>query len=695
MQHSEVSILIPTCNRSGFLRESIDSVLAEMGPDDELLVIDDGSTDDTVEILKSYGAALRFVSTPNRGKSAALNLGLRETKNPLIWIVDDDDIILPGAKNTLISLIESEDADFAYGRYDRFKDDANGSRKRLGTGYWATCEPRDVLARTLEDMFVHQPGMIAKRSLYDKAGPFDEGLYRSIDYDMEIRLLLNGRAAMTDEVLFLQRVHNGLRKKGASVIQDRDKVWVESDQAIFNRMRDQIPLEAYVGNREILNVDDERAALLQRAAVYARKKLWASAVGDFERAQALSSTPLSPRERSIIRNAVFSKFGCVELIEDRSIAAMLADKLSGSEVGTQILANLSRALWYHAKKTLRAGKVLTAAKYGQLVLKLARKSRTATRQLFLFEIVNFAPSLFIRLRKLAFLVRRFPQADTRSVVTRQYFEWQNRKPDLRNPRGFSEKINALKLKGATALQTQCADKIRVREYVSNTVGDQYLTDALLSTYRLSDVNPQTIKHEQFVLKSSHDSGGVLICTDREAFDWQAARLFLAQRLSINHWHRHREPAYRNIKPGILVEEYLGDPNSTLQEFKLFCFRGEIAFIMAIDVENGVRTKTLYDLEWRRLPFKRANFIEAEKDIEKPAVLAEMLDISKRLSQPFQFCRVDLYVDNAALKFGELTFTPDAGLSVFEPLEWEHRVGDLLNLSNQYPQTSLKRLKIEH
>ena len=695
MSRSKVSVIIPTCDRASLLRESIDAVLADLQPGDELLVVDDGSSDDTVDVLKSYGSALRFVSTPNQGKSAALNLGLAQTENPLVWIVDDDDLILPGARQTLVSLIEDEGVDISYGRYDRFVERPGEARKMLGTGYWADCEPSDVLLATLQDLFIHQPGMMVKRSLYQKVGPFDEALTRSVDYEMVLRWLQQGSVAGTNELLFLQRVHDGLRGRGNSQISDRNQAWIDSDKTIFRAVRYSIPLASYAHSEDISKPSVNRIALLNRAVVYARKKIWAWAIQDFAIAAELMSEPLTSEERSIIRKAVFSKYGCAELIEDEAIAEILLTRLEGSVAGKQILASLARGLIYHVRLNIQSGNLRAAAQYTLRIMKLLSKSKSAAKQMFKFEMLKAAPNLFVRLRKLRTDIGALPFRNSRQLVTQQFFERNNRAPDLDRPKGLSEKINYMRLRGATSLQTQCADKIRVRSYVEETIGERYLNKAILCTYDLADINPDKIKEERFVLKTNHDQGGVILCHDRSSFDWLGAQMFLAEHLSYNHWHRHHEPAYRDIKPGILVEEFLGDHTKTPKEYKLFCFHGQPAFIMAMGQQNGVRTKTLYDLNWRRLPFKRFDFETSEKELPRPTHLHEMLNISGRLSKPFKFCRVDLYACNGVLRFGELTFTPDAGLSVFEPAEWEDKLGDLLCVSPPSLRHLMGGMKLEH
>lgn len=297
-------------------------------------------------------------------------------------------------------------------------------------------------------------------------------------------------------------------------------------------------------------------------------------------------------------------------------------------------------------------------------------------------LAAYAPNTLVAfhrlLRREAF--ERAAREPSRSLIMRQYRDRVGSPPDLDQPLGLSEKLNRMKLDGASHLQTICADKIRVRDYVANRVGSQVLVRLILSTYRLSDVRPENIPDESFVLKTNHDFGGVIICRDRAPFDWVAAREKLADRLAYNHWHRHREPVYKDIRPGILVEEFL-EPDSPdgLREYKVFCFGGRPQFVMVIRQRGDIRTKTVFDTSWNRLPVRRRDAPTDPSPIDPPQRLSELLDTAARLAEPFDFCRVDLYENFGRVLFGEITFFPEGGMDVFEPPEWERRFGDLLRL----------------
>ncbi|MGL4239199.1 ATP-grasp fold amidoligase family protein [Tabrizicola sp.] len=305
--------------------------------------------------------------------------------------------------------------------------------------------------------------------------------------------------------------------------------------------------------------------------------------------------------------------------------------------------------------------------------------REQARRLF----AGYAPNVLVRLHRLSRKagMKRDATTPVEDFLKAQYRAKTGLELDLANPVGLSEKLNALKLRPVDPLQTICADKIRVREHVAAKLGNDILVPMIMATYRLGDINPRRITQQKFVLKTNHDFGGVVICRDRVGFDWAAARAKLADHLAFNQWHRHREPPYRDIRPGILVEEFMEpDTSGELREYKIFCFHGVPHFIMSIQETAGKRTKTVFDTDWRPLPVRRRAAPVNEAPIAAPDDLGGLLRVAETLSEPFDFCRVDLYENFGKIRFGEITFYPEGGMDVFEPPEWELRFGSLLRLA---------------
>ncbi len=266
-------------------------------------------------------------------------------------------------------------------------------------------------------------------------------------------------------------------------------------------------------------------------------------------------------------------------------------------------------------------------------------------------------------------------------VSRQYRFRNGVLPDLRDPRDLSEKVQWLKLHDRSALHTLCADKIRARGYVAARLGPDRLVPALLITHDPEDIRPETVRAERFVVKTNHDQGGVFICRDRAAFDWAGVRAEVARRFKLNKYPEYREWQYKDIRPGVLVEDFVeaGD-GANVHELKFYCFHGEPRYVQVVLDRFEDRREGFYDPDWRRMPFM-APVAQLERDVPCPPCLERLLDDARVLSEPFLFCRIDfLHGGGERAWFGEVTFHHGAGLIRFEPPEWERALGDMIDLS---------------
>jgi hypothetical protein len=267
----------------------------------------------------------------------------------------------------------------------------------------------------------------------------------------------------------------------------------------------------------------------------------------------------------------------------------------------------------------------------------------------------------------------------RWVIEQQYRARNGVKPDLERPRALSEKLQWLKLYGMTPLHTTCADKIEVRHYVAKRLGDHVLVPILLATYDVADIRPRNIPAERFVIKTNHDSGTVILCRNRASLDWAACRARLRAAQKRDFYRQFREPQYRNIRRGLLVERFLDSGGADrMKDFKLFCFHGRVELIQ-VDLDRAdAHSQAFFDTDWSRLPLSR-NKPVYRGDVPRPRYLERMIAYAEALSEPFRFCRVDFYETDEQIWFGELTFTPDGGYGRFHPLDEEYRLGDLLRL----------------
>ena len=269
------------------------------------------------------------------------------------------------------------------------------------------------------------------------------------------------------------------------------------------------------------------------------------------------------------------------------------------------------------------------------------------------------------------------------MVRRQYTLQNGCPPNLAAPRDLSEKLCWLKLNSIMPLQERCADKLAVRDYIAETVGDEYLIPLLHVFDSAAALAPEAVPETAFAAKVTHDSGGVVICRDRNRFDWAAAQAFLRQRMRQNYYFETRERIYKNIVPRLMVEKLLPSPEEgPLTDYKFWCFHGHAELIDIVVIEDGgkrQRWHNYYDRDWTRRDITR-QYPPIPHETRRPALLAELIETAERLTAPFPFCRADLYAVEGRVYVGELTFYPSGGYVRFQPDAEERRLGDLLDLS---------------
>lgn len=248
--------------------------------------------------------------------------------------------------------------------------------------------------------------------------------------------------------------------------------------------------------------------------------------------------------------------------------------------------------------------------------------------------------------------------------------------NLKNPKTFNEKTLWLKLNVRDSLGSIIADKYAVREWVKQRVGPDVLIP-LLGVYQNTDDIDFDALPDQFVLKSNHGSGMVLVCREKAKLDKNYSLKKLRNWLKINYFSRSGEWQYKGIKPLILAEELLS-PDGPLEDYKFFCFNGAPKYVQ-VDFDRFTNhTRTFYNLNWENQKFTTF-YPLADKDVPKPGALPKMIEIAEKLSAPFHFVRVDLYYVNKKIYFGELTLHHGGGYEPFFPARFDRILGDELSL----------------
>lgn len=355
-----VTVLMPTFNRAHYLAEALDSVLGQVPPPAEVIIIDDGSDDDTGKVAASYAArGVAYVRQDNAGKATALNNGLGRATQDFVWIFDDDDIAAPGTLAVLHqALVDHPDAGYAYGLCDKFFGEWPNEERERNTAY-ASGERAALYVRLMEDFFIWQGAMLARRSCYDVTGPFDTRLARSQDYEMALRLGRNFKGVGLPIVAFHQRHHAGVRgPKGANIkAHEVEQAWRKYNHLIFRELHGSHDLpEFYIGTPENGHLSPRQAltALIQRGSIMARKGLWDLAAADFEaaaqRADTLAVVALCEQETSALRR-IFQR-GARSIFQDRGEARRFFGAIAAfpKSLRNQIEGNMLLPVTYRMRR---------------------------------------------------------------------------------------------------------------------------------------------------------------------------------------------------------------------------------------------------------------------------------------------------------------------------------------------------------
>ena len=255
-------------------------------------------------------------------------------------------------------------------------------------------------------------------------------------------------------------------------------------------------------------------------------------------------------------------------------------------------------------------------------------------------------------------------------------------PDLKNPTTYNEKLQWLKLHDRQPLYTQLVDKYAVRRFVAERIGGEYLIPLVGGPWDSFDEIDFDALPEKFVLKCTHDSGGLLICRDKRALNREKARRRIAQSLQQNFYYHNREWPYKDVRPRIIAEAYMEDAStSELRDYKFFCFGGEpkMLFVASDRQTAGEETKfDFFDMDYNHLDLRNGH-PNAAVPPEKPAQFGLMRELAQKLSQGIPHVRVDLYEVNGRVYFGEMTFYHWSGMVPFDPPEWDRKLGSWIGL----------------
>lgn len=258
------------------------------------------------------------------------------------------------------------------------------------------------------------------------------------------------------------------------------------------------------------------------------------------------------------------------------------------------------------------------------------------------------------------------------------------KLDLKHPQTYGEKLQWIKLYDRNPRYTGMVDKILAKKFAADIIGEEYIIPTLGVYNDITEIDIEKLP-EKFVLKCTHDSGSVSICKDKAKYNPQLELPRLQEALFHNYYKPMREWPYKKVEPRIIAEQFISDDNPSLVDYKFYCFSGHVDSVMlCVDRFTDDIKYLFFDKEWNFLRInKRGLSMPKGFTLPKPPQMDKMFELASKLSEGVPFLRVDFYICNGKIYFGELTFFPDSGMTKNLPHETQLRWGNKIDLSLAY------------
>ena len=289
---------------------------------------------------------------------------------------------------------------------------------------------------------------------------------------------------------------------------------------------------------------------------------------------------------------------------------------------------------------------------------------------------NFLQKVLGRLSALGM----FDFLSDKNYLSLVFWARMTKKIDWKNPKTFNEKLQWLKLYDRFDKYIDLVDKYAVKGIVGEIIGNEFIIPTIGVFDKFEDINFDLLP-DKFVMKCTHDSGGVVVVKDKCKFNKIDSKKFLEKSLRRNYYNYSREWPYKNVKPRILIEKFIDfNDSQEIPDYKFMCFNGTVkcSFVCTERYSSDGLKVTFFDRNWDVMPFER-HYPKSYVKIPKPENYEMMVELAEKLSKGIPFVRVDFYNVNGQIYFGELTFYPGSGFEEFSPEEWDYILGDWINL----------------
>lgn len=269
------------------------------------------------------------------------------------------------------------------------------------------------------------------------------------------------------------------------------------------------------------------------------------------------------------------------------------------------------------------------------------------------------------------------EKDYKEALQKRYYKVFGREINWEHPITYNEKINCDKLKIHNDIRSRLVDKLLVKDWVKEKIGEEYVTRLYAVWDNVDDVDFDILPNS-FVLKVNNGSGRNIIVKDKQRIDKELVCKQLGVWLNQNFAYVSLELQYRDVVPKIICEEYLEGVAEEIYDYNIYCFHGEPEYIWCIKGSHRPGCKaSFYNKKWEIQSFSYG-YPKDEEVAPVPAKLEEMLRLSRILCKDFEHVRVDWYnLPDGRVLFGEMTFTTWSGLRRFEPDEYDTVFGNLI------------------
>lgn len=661
-----VSIIVPVYNSSDYLDECLSSVRNQTLQDLEIICINDGSTDNSLDILKKHAFEddrILIINKANAGYGAAINDGLTASTGEYIGIVESDDYILPDMYRRYYELAKEHDLDFVKSDFKRFWGDGDNRTfedRILGDSeayYNKVLNPSNN-TELLRLNNLSQPGVYRRSFLNKKGIRLNESpgaSYQDNGFWFQVFTLASS-------AMFLHDPHYMLRRDNPnSSVFSTEKVFCACEEYDFIRQKlidldriERLGACAYYRfcNYEFTCGRIAEQRLPQFFERYAEDFLLLANKGELDRSF------FSPSEWTRLQSIMGAgkQFYLTHWLPSREL--LRARQAEGAErEHKEALAN---------SISFKAGRILTKPPRW---LRDHVSHRTPAQDLIRPRPIWDTPEY-------KFAEALSPE-ELPGEIERLYAERMGGLLDLASPISYNEKVQLRKISDPFSnLKAKLTDKYEVRDWVSDRVGNQLLVP-LLGVWDSFDEIDFTALPQRFVLKATHGCAMTCIVRDKTHLDKEDVRAKFHDWLRTNYaFCNGLETHYRPIRPRIIAEEYLENSNEDLFDYKFWCFNGRVEYIQFLSNRAHGLRMSFFDRSWNLQPFRYDHAPHTEA-IPRPDNLSAMIEIAEKLAAGFDHVRVDLYsTPDSGIRFGEMTFSSASGYCHWIPSDADFKLGAL-------------------